>query len=61
MSVFSLESDKKKIRSQSDPNIIGCVLSLSKGILSPVGTRGHATAVNNEIVMNLFMNLFLIS
>ena len=25
MSVFSLESDNKKIRSESDPNIIGCV------------------------------------
>ena len=25
MSVFSLESDKKKIRSESDLNIIGCV------------------------------------
>ena len=33
----------------------------SKGISSPVGTRGHATTVNNEIVMNLFMNLFLVT
>ena len=32
-----------------------------KGVSSPVGTRGHAATVNNEIVMNLFMNLFLVT
>ena len=35
--------------------------STVKGVSSPVGTRGHATTVNNEIVMNLFMNLFLVT
>ena len=33
----------------------------TKGVSSPVGTRGHATTVNNEIVMNLFMKLFLVT
>ena len=33
----------------------------TEGVSSFVGTRGHATTVNNEIVMNLFMNLFLVS
>ena len=32
-----------------------------KGVSSPIGTRGHVTTVNNEIVMNLFINLFLVS
>ena len=36
-------------------------LAIIEGVSSPVGTRGHATTVNNEIVMNLFMNLFLVS
>ena len=38
-----------------------CNYCYSKGVLSPVGTRGHATTVNNKIVMNLFINLFLVS
>ena len=37
-----------------------CV-TVDKGVSSPVGMRGHATTVNNEIVMNLFMNLFLVT
>ena len=37
------------------------VISTAKGVSSPVGTRGHATTDNNEIVMNLFMNLFVVS
>ena len=42
---------------------ITCIYQLHsiKGVSSPVGTRGHATTVNNEIVMNLYMNLFLVS
>ena len=35
MSVFSLESDKKKIRSESDPTIIGCVVQLIAFITTP--------------------------
>ena len=36
-------------------------MTSTKGVSSPIGTRGHATTVNNEIIMNLFMNLFLVT